>query len=73
MLDLDQLEPTPDVRWTAAGPDELRAALVEAEAAAQTPAWGDDAAAAVAEAFSPVKQGCVAAFRDDLPTISSGA
>ncbi len=60
-----------DVRWAASDPEELRAALVEAEAAVQAPAWGDDASSAVAEAFSPVAPDCVAAFLDDLPTGSA--
>lgn len=67
LLDLDQLEPTPAVRWTGTTADELRDALAAAEAHAQTPAWHDAAATAVREAFSPVSASCITAFTDDVP------
>lgn len=63
-LDLDQLEPFPDTRWTARTPAELRAAA-EAVAALgdeERDAWRSRARAAVDSALAPPSAGCVEAF-----------
>lgn len=62
LLDLDQLEPAPDVRWTAATAEELRAVLGEADAASGTAAWRERARAVVIEALAPASAACVDAF-----------
>lgn len=62
LLDLDQLEPAPDVRWTAATAEELREALGEAEGAAGSAAWRERARAVVTEALAPGGPACADAF-----------
>jgi hypothetical protein len=62
LLDLDQLDPTPDVRWTGRTPDELRAALAAAEAAAGSAEWQERARVVVREALTPITPGCLEAF-----------
>ena len=60
LLDLDQLEPTPDLRLAARTVDELR----EADRAAGSfgPEWTAHASKAVRDALGPVSAGCVDAF-----------
>jgi len=62
LLDLDQLDPTPDVRWVGATPQELRQALQEAEEAVADPGWPARSAAVVRDALAPQLAACTAAF-----------
>lgn len=52
LLDLDQLDPTPDVRWVAGSVEELRDATQACEAAGTEPAWIARARAVVARALA---------------------
>ncbi len=65
LLDLDQLEPTPDVRWVGRTTNELRAALTAGEAAAATSEWQDRALTVLADALRQPGPDCVAAFLGD--------
>lgn len=62
LLDLDQLEPTPDVRWTAATPQELSDVLREAETASASASWRERARTVVTEALVPGSPACADAF-----------
>ena len=59
-LDLDQLEPTPDVRLVARTCEELRQA--DREAGRLGPEWRQRAREVVEAALAPVQPGCVDAF-----------
>jgi hypothetical protein len=63
-LDLDQLEPYPELRRAARTSDELRAAVEEVTAmdGSERAAWEERARAAVREALAPVDGGCVSAY-----------
>ena len=60
-LDLDQLEPFPDLRRAARSPEEIRAQVDEA-IAQRDEAWLERAAVAVREALHPVERECVNAY-----------
>lgn len=62
MLDLDQLDPTPDVRWVARTTEELRAASRRIESMPDRPAWERRARQVVASALAPIRPGCVEPF-----------
>jgi hypothetical protein len=62
MLDLDQLEPTPEVRWVARTPDELKAVAHEIRSMPDRAAWERSAHQVVRAAFAPVGPQCVEAF-----------
>jgi hypothetical protein len=63
-LDLDQLEPYPELRATARTPDEIRVAVAAALARSEGERadWIERAQAAVREALRPVDDACVGAF-----------
>jgi len=63
-LDLDQLEPYPELRRAVRSPAELRAAVEELTAmeGGVRAAWEERARAAVREALAPVDGACVSAF-----------
>jgi hypothetical protein len=65
-LDLDQLEPFPDLGWRARTSEELRAAVAKIAARGEDERcrWRDRARAAVADALRPVSRDCAAAFTD---------
>ncbi len=67
LLDLDQLDPSPDVRWTGATPQELREALQQSEAAAADPQWPARSQAVVRDALAPLSDACLSAFLEPLP------
>jgi hypothetical protein len=62
MLDLDQLEPTPDVRWVARTPRELRAVALTIASMPERAAWERRAREVVTAALAPVGPGCVEPF-----------
>jgi hypothetical protein len=62
MLDLDQLEPTPDVRWVARTPAELRAVAAQIEALLDRAGWERRASEVVHAALCPVGATCVERF-----------
>jgi hypothetical protein len=62
MLDLDQLEPTPDVRWVARTPEHLRAVAAEIAAMPTREAWERRAREVVRAALAPPGPGCVERF-----------
>jgi hypothetical protein len=62
MLDLDQLEPTPDVRWAARTPAELRDAAAQIESMPDRTDWERRAHEVVHAALSPVGAACVDQF-----------
>jgi hypothetical protein len=62
MLDLDQLEPTPDVRWVARTPEDLRRVAGEIAALPDTAEWERRAREVVDAAFAPVSSGCLDQF-----------
>jgi hypothetical protein len=62
MLDLDQLEPTPDVRWVARTPAELREAAAEIETLPDRRDWERRAREVVHAALRPVEAACVEQF-----------
>ena len=62
MLDLDQLEPTPDVRWVARTPAELRAVAAEIASAPDREAWEKRAREVVRAALAPISPECVEGF-----------
>lgn len=68
LLDLDQLDPTPDVRWIAASPQELREALAAAELSASDPGWPARSRAVVRDALTPPSDACISAFLEPLAT-----
>ena len=59
-LDLDQLEPTPDMRLVARTPEDLREA--DRRAAQFGPEWRARAREVVSQALAPRDDGCVEAF-----------
>lgn len=59
-LDLDQLEPTPEVRLIGRTPDELRDADREARVLGAD--WRARAREVVRDALAPAEPGCVEAF-----------
>lgn len=63
-LDLDQLEPFPDLRRVARTPEQLRAHAEEVAgwSSDEHAAWTERARAAVREALAPLHPACVAAF-----------
>ncbi len=61
-LDLDQLDPTPDLRWVGSTADQLKSALAEAEVCASDPEWQSRARATVLAALTPPSPGCAGAF-----------
>jgi len=63
-LDLDQLDPFPDLRWTARTAAELQAALraIRELAPAERAAWQERAREAVRRTLAPVTPECVEAF-----------
>jgi hypothetical protein len=62
MLDADQLDPTPDVRWVARTPAELRAVAGQIEALPDRGVWTLRAHEVVRSALKPVTGECVDAF-----------
>jgi hypothetical protein len=62
MLDLDQLEPTPDVRWVARTPENLRAVADEIAAMPAREAWERRARDVVRAALAPPGPDCVERF-----------
>jgi hypothetical protein len=62
MLDLDQLEPTPDVRWVARTPAELRAVALQIRSMPDRAAWERRAHEVLRAALAPVESGCVEPF-----------
>jgi hypothetical protein len=62
MLDLDQLEPTADVRWVARTPEELQKVAREIEALPDRAGWERRAREVVQAALAPVRPGCVEPF-----------
>src|SRR6185312_8687602 len=62
MLDLDQLEPSPDVRWVARTPEDLRRVAGEIAAMPDPAAWERRAQEVVGSAFAPVGPGCLDQF-----------
>lgn len=65
-IDLDQLEPFPDLRRAARTPEELREAVLDARSVAADEGWRERARAAVREAFAPVEGDCAAPFLDRM-------
>jgi hypothetical protein len=63
-LDLDQLEPFPELRRTARSQEELRSAVAELTAmqGEERAAWEGRAREAVRQSLAPVSEGCAAAF-----------
>jgi hypothetical protein len=62
MLDLDQLDPTPDVRWVARTVGELRAVAREIGALRDRSVWELRAREVALAALAPVGSGCVDCF-----------
>jgi hypothetical protein len=62
MLDLDQLEPSPDVRWVARTPAELRAVAAEIAAMPDPAGWERRAREVVNRAFAPLGSSCLDQF-----------
>jgi hypothetical protein len=62
LLDLDQLEHTPDVRWVARTPAELRAVANEIESMPGRAAWERRASDVVRLALAPVGSACLDQF-----------
>ncbi len=62
MLDLDQLEPTPDVRWVARTPAELRDVAAQIESLPDRAGWERRAREVVHAALCPVDASCVDQF-----------
>ncbi len=62
MLDLDQLEPTPEVRWVARTPAELRVVAAEIGSLSDREAWERRAREVVQAALAPVSSACVEHF-----------
>ena len=60
-LDLDQLEPFPDVGWSARTPDELRAVAATIAGLDREP-WEERAREVVRQALRPTNDACVDAF-----------
>ena len=65
-LDLDQLEPFPDLRWTGRTPADLRSAVEEIASlsADARRSWSTAAGEAVRQALAPPARACVEAFLD---------
>ncbi len=65
-VDLDQLEPFPEVRWEGRTPEELRRVAEEVAALEELErdAWRERAAGIVEEALAPPGDDCAAAFLD---------
>ena len=72
MLDLDQLEPTPEVRWVARTPEELRAVAAEIGSLADREAWERRAREVVQAALAPVSSACVEQFLPADPSSIAG-
>jgi hypothetical protein len=64
MLDLDQLEPSPDVRWVARTPEDLRRVAGEIAAVPDPARWERRAHEVVGAAFAPTGTGCLDQFLD---------
>lgn len=62
MLDMDQLEPSPDVRWVARTPEDLRRVASEIAAMRDPAGWERRAREVVGTAFAPVNAGCLDQF-----------
>ncbi|MGH7919864.1 MAG: hypothetical protein ACREQM_07965, partial [Candidatus Dormibacteraceae bacterium] len=62
MLDLDQLEPSPDVRWVARTPQDLRRVADEIASMPDRRRWERRAREVVAAALAPVGPGCADQF-----------
>ena len=62
MLDLDQLEPTPDVRWVARTPAELRDVAARIDALADRAGWEQRAHEVVQRGAPPGDASCVDQF-----------
>lgn len=62
MLDLDQLEPSPDVRWVARTPEDLRRVAGEIAAMPDRGEWERRAREVVGAAFAPVSPDCLEQF-----------
>jgi hypothetical protein len=62
MLDLDQLEPSPDVRWVARTPEELRHVAGEIAAMPDPTGWERRAREVVSAGFAPIGPGCLEQF-----------
>lgn len=62
LLDLDQLEPTPDVGWRAGTTAELRQAVESGASAARGDAWPRVAREALLAALGPRTEACLDAF-----------
>ncbi|MGH2891792.1 MAG: hypothetical protein ACRDPM_00795, partial [Solirubrobacteraceae bacterium] len=62
MLDLDQLEPSPDVRWVARTPEDLRRVAGEIAAMPDRGEWERRAREVVSTAFAPVGPDCLEQF-----------
>ena len=63
-LNLDKLEATPDVRWTATSPEDLRTVVEQVldMSEEERRRWQEEASEVVRSALAPVDQECVSAF-----------
>jgi hypothetical protein len=62
MLDLDQLEPSPDVRWVARTTEDLRRVAGEIDTMPDRTRWERRASAVVGAALAPGGPGCLEQF-----------
>ena len=62
MLDLDQLEPSPDVRWVARTPEDLRRVAAEIASMPDRPGWESRAGEVVRAALAPGDPSCLEPF-----------
>jgi hypothetical protein len=62
MLDLDQLEPSPDVRWVARTPEDLRRVAAEIASMPDRPGWECRAREVVSGALAPGGPACLDQF-----------
>jgi hypothetical protein len=62
LLDLDQLDPSPEVRWAGRTAGELRVAVAEAEGAVAGDVWRRAARKAAGAALRTPAAGCIEAF-----------
>jgi hypothetical protein len=61
-IDLDQLDPSPAIRWVARTPEELRAVSAQIDSLPDRAAWKRRAAEVVRAALAPVTPDCIEQF-----------